>query len=213
MAISTPIGFSLSDFHGSFGVNSLSFNSAFTGINIFHRSTAANSNGVADAMIGFRAGRYGSFSMSYEIISSVLDQVQNFQYQAPIGGDHYGVSVGVQDIQNHGGASGEGTPASESDNSRSVFIAATDYVTKNTYVTLGKGDRRFKNGIFGNVSYGPTPRTKLIGEYDTYGWNYGVAYGLGPISWSPFRDRKFEPVITAGMVAGKRAYWMLNFPF
>jgi hypothetical protein len=213
MAISTPIGFSLRDWHGDLGVSSLSFDKSFTGVNILKRSSTFKSGGVADAIVGY-GGRWGAVTVSYELLSTVLDHAWNVQYQLPIGGQRYGVSVGAQDVTSHGGAQGEGLVVPGANRqSRSLFVVGTALVCKDLYVSLGKGDIRFKNGVFGNASYSVTPRLKLVGEFDTWSWNYVVAYGLGKIpGFAPY-GRKVEPVLSIGYVANQRALAMVNIAF
>ncbi len=213
MAISTPIGFSLRDWHGSLGASSLSYSKSFTGINIFKRSNNFHSGGVADAIFGY-GGNWGAVTLSYELLSTVLDHAINFQYELPLQSSTYGVSVGAQDIQSHGGALGENVaPAGSNTKSRSLFVVGTALVTKGLYVSLGKGDFRFKKGVFGNASYGLTPRVKLVGEYDTFTWNYSVAYGLGKIPGLKPYGRSIEPVLSAGYVGNSRAIAMVNLAF
>jgi len=213
MAISTPIGFSLRDWHGAIGATSLSDNSAFTGINVLRRKETFNSGGVAMGLVGY-GGNWGAFTVSYELLSTVMDHAINVQYELPLNSSTYGVSVGAEDVQSHGGAYGEGNnPGTSNTKSRSLFVVGTALVAKGLYVSIGKGDYRFKKGVFGNASYNVTDRLKLVGEYDTFAWNSVVAYGLGKIQGFAPYGKSLEPVLSAGYVAGNRAVVMLNFAF
>lgn len=213
MAISTPVGFSLRDWHGTVGGESLSYTKSFSGINILPRSNSFSSDGVGQIMTGY-GGRWGAVSLSYELLSTLLDHAWNVQYELPLPGKGYGVSVGVQDITDHGGAQGEGiSPAGHNPTSRSYYAVGTVEISKGLYASLGKGDIRFKNGVFGNASYSVTPRVKLVGEYDTFGWNYCVAYGCGRIKGFLPPGHQIEPILSAGFVGGNRALAMLNFAF
>lgn len=210
MAISTPIGFALGHNRFAFGVASRSYDGNFKGINIRKRSGTAGSDGSAQGMVGITTPA-GNLTISGLLLSSVLDSVGNLQLQLPFRSEDYGISVGVQNVMNRGEASGEGY-SSDKNLSRSCFVVGTYRVAKGAYVSLGKGDVRFK-GVFGSGCFSPLPRTKVTSEYDGYGWNSGIGYSLGKVAGLPsFLDRN-DITLFAGYIQEKKAFLALNFTF
>lgn len=209
MAFSTPIGFSLGDGYWDFGLASRSTNNR---PQFFASSTRTNQNsdGTGQIMTGLRTP-FGNLTGTYEIASRHGDSICNFQLQLPIRWDRGGVSIGVQNAQNRPIAASENVLGAN-DLSRSVFCVATYEFADQAYVSLGKGDVRFR-GVFGSVSFKPADRFRAMAEYDTFGWNVGAGYSLGKTSNIGKRFEKNETTLWFGFVDLHRATFSINFTF
>lgn len=217
ISLSTPIGYVLGPSHWAFGAASRSVNGQFTFINFRAkaRDDTFKSDGTGQIVAGFKTP-IGNIAVSHMVLSTFLDNVQHVQWQLPLRTDKVGVSVGVHNLFDRGNAAGEDRPGDD-DPSRSFFVAATTQLAPGAFLTIGKGDIRYK-GVFGNASVNVTDRVKLYGEYDGFGWNSGIAIGFGPapqlkLGDKPIRSRAPEVFLTAGYVQGRRATWTINFVF
>jgi len=209
MAISTPIGFSLAD--GYFDIG-LSCRSVDNTPRFFQFSSPGNdiSSGTGQIMGGFKTP-IGTLTISLEVLSSELDSVANAQLQLPIHWDKGGVSVGIQNIWNRPEAASDYV-SGETDLSRSYFAVATYELAKGSFLSLGDGDVRFR-GVFGSVSAMPAKRFKVLAEYDTFGWNPGVAYSLGQIPNLGTHYDKNEATVAFSMIQLHRSTITVNFAF
>ena len=205
MAFSTPIGFSMGNGIFDIGVASRSYDNSPEFIN-----TSSNgrrpSDGTAQGIVGVRTP-LGDFSATYEVISSKFDQVYNAQLQLPLKWDKGGVSIGMQNVTDRHEAAGQDQPG-EANLSRSIFAVGTWEFAPHDYVSLGKGDVRYR-GVFGNVSVLALPRVKLTTEYDIFGFNSGVAYSFGGIRG----EKNTEFTLWGGFMQEHRATLSLNFAF
>ncbi len=221
MGISTPVGYSLSDYHVALGFANMSRDRTLRFPN--GSRDASDANGTGQAMIGIPTS-YGAVTISGMLHSGVGDSVLNLQY-APsfgprgLGVKGLGVSVGVQDAFSTGGSAGQGQP-SDNDSSRSYYVVATYEIKQGIHVSLGKGDRRFA-GLFGNASISVGPRVKLVVENDTFNTNYAVAYSLGPLKKPDPRyllsseddPRRGDVVMSLGIIRQSRIFWGLNVTY
>jgi hypothetical protein len=214
MGLSTPIAYSLSKWSFVAGLGSLSFdtNLRFPSGRDGQRST----NGTAQFMVGVTLGQAGDLTVSYMVLSGIMDNALNLQFTPGRQEGKVRYSVGVQDIGGGGGSAGEKHPA-DGESSRSFFTVTTFEVDDKTHVSLGTGTRRFKS-IFGNVSTSLGPNMKATVEYDAFNWNFGVAYRLGALQRIG-RETYDKPARTAdahlfvGLVRGKLLFWGLNISF
>jgi hypothetical protein len=209
MAISTPIGFSLAP--GTFDIG-LSCRSVDNQPRFFQFSSPGNdiSSGTGQVMGGFRTP-LGSLTVALEVLSSRLDSVANAQLQLPLKWDKGGVSVGIQNIWNRPEAASQGV-VGEHDLSRSYFAVATWEFSKSSFISLGDGDVRFQ-GVFGSISAMPAKRFRVLAEYDTFGWNPGVAYSLGQVPNLGTHYDKNEATIAFSMIQLHRSTLTVNFAF
>ena len=216
MAISTPIGYSLSDYHVALGYASQSIDRRLR----FPDSSgdSARANGTAQGIIGLRT-KFGSLAFSDMVHSKLGDSVLNLQFQFKSNVPKFGLSVGVQDAFSTGGAAGQDIPG-DNDISRSYWVAATYEFAPGIHGTIGKGDRRFK-GVFASASANVSPRLKFVAEYDTFNINYAVSYNLGP--WKPFDPkytlnpeddtRRGDVFLTFGYIRTSNVFWGVNITF
>jgi hypothetical protein len=216
MAIATPIGFSLSNYHLAFGASNLSKDSQIRWIGINKDGEA--SSGTGQIMMGFSTG-FGNITVSDMIDSNLGDNVINLLWQAPLKKEGLGVALGVQDLLERGGSAGVNQPG-DHDNRRTVFAVATYRVQKGTHVSLGYGNNRFE-GLFGNISHNITPRLKVMGEYDTFNWNYGISWNVGPllpgdneyeVLEKPER-RRGDIFVSLGIVREKKINWGITVTY
>ncbi len=207
MAISTPIGYALSDFHFSFAFDAMSKDRT---IRFPRRRREVDTDSTLVGTVGFKTP-YGNLAVGGMVLSGVGDSVLNVQWQLPIKNEKVGVSIGAQDLFSTGGSAGESNKNDE-DTSRSFFIAATTEVQPGLHVSLGTGTRRFE-GVFGNASYNIAPRLKGIVEYDAFGWNVAASYSLGAIPGLGIPERPATPALSMGLIKGKKAFWALSIAF
>jgi hypothetical protein len=209
MALSTPIGFSLGSGLIDVGISSRSVNSRPQFFNL-GRGGNVNSDGTLQVMAGLGTP-IGTFTGSFEVVSTALDSVLNLQYQLPLKLEGAGVSIGVQNLANRPHAASDRV-VGEDDLSRSYFAVGSYEFSPGNWVSLGLGDVRFK-GVFGSVSVMAAERLKVMTEYDTFGWNTGVAYSLGRIPNIGDRFDRGEVTVWAGLIQGRRATIALNYAF
>jgi hypothetical protein len=206
LSLSTPIGFAMG--HDTFDIGGAARSSDLQPMfPNFTSSTHLPSTGQGYGIVGVTIPNLGNLSATYEVLSSELDQCYNAQLQLPLKWDKGGVSIGCQNITDRHNAAAQGLPG-EANLSRSIFGVATYEFSKNDYVSLGYGDVRFK-GPFGNVSVLAAPRLKLTTEYDTFGFNSGVAYSFGGIRG----EKNTELTAWAGLMDEQRFTFALNFVF
>lgn len=216
MAISTPIGYGLGNGYYSLGLAVQSRDRRLRFPTSGRDTEDANS--TLSLMGGFGLGNYGSLTISGMFLSSRGDSVLNLQYAVPTNLKGLGVSVGVQNVFDRPHARGDRQPG-EKDLSRSFFVAATYEALAGTYLTLGKGDVRWK-GIFGSASVPIGDRVRATAEYDTFGWNYGVAIGLGSVYQVSLEDelrgrspRVPEFTLSLGFIKQNRIFWGVNVSY
>ncbi len=206
MAISTPIGYSLGKGVFAAGIGNMSNDQTLRFFSSKDKDkNFGQSNGTGYLMEGFRTP-FGALTVGGELLSLAGDTCLNLQWQAPTTDPRLGLSVGVQDTFGVGGSAGEGLPT-DGDSSTSYFGVGTYQVNPDLYVSLGAGTRRFK-GVFGNVSYGLSPKLKAVAEYDTYNWNGAVAYDAGSIL-----HNRVSTTIGLGTIRGKNTFFSVGFNF
>ena len=214
MALSTPIAYSLTGWTFVAGFGSLSFDTNFR----FPSGRDGNkrSNGTAQLMLGVPLGGAGDFTVSYMVLSGIMDNALNVQWTPGRQEGKLRYSVGVQDIGGGGGSAGEKHPR-DGETSRSFFGVATYAIDEKSHVSLGTGTRRFQP-IYGNISTSLAPNLKATLEYDAFNWNFGVAYRLGALRRMT-EETYDKPARTAdahafiGLVRGKLLFWGLNISF
>lgn len=221
MAHSTPVAFSLTDWQFVIGINNLSYDSSLR----FRPPTSiddsrSRSNGTVQMMLGIPLGPYGNVTFSNMIVSRLLDNAQNLHWTPPGQTGPVVWGLGVQDIGGQRGTSGEiretlpdGTVrVTALGESRSYYFVGTYQAAPGTFVSLGSGDGRFWP-IHGNVSTQVGDRFKLVLEYDSFNWNYGLAADLGQLSGDILPGRPLRATLMVGQIFGDLAYWSLNFHF
>jgi len=199
LALSTPIGYSLSRGQMVGLVSAMSYDSQFQFVDPNQSDELKGINGTMAGMAGF-SGKWGSATVSYMVLSRILDSVINVQYQLPLRDKKLGASIGVQDLFSKGGSMGD-TYADDGKCSRSVFGAGTYRLAPGTFLTLAYGNYRF-DGVTGNVSFPLASRMKGCIEFDGYDWNALAAY-------SP--DKRIQ--MSIGYVNRKYAFWSAALRF
>jgi hypothetical protein len=212
MALSTPIGFSLGNGIFDIGGASRSFDNQPEFINT-KTSNRLSSDGTGQGIVGVHTP-LGNFSATFEVISSDFDQVYNGQLQLPLKWDKGGVSIGCQNVTNRHEAAAQDNPG-EADLSRSFYAVATYEFADHDYVSLGKGDVRFR-GVFGNVSALVCPRVKATTEYDTFGFGQHGVHDLGRLHAGAPRHNRLELRIlrlaTGSVDSTSREGWCYGLP-
>ena len=119
-------------------------------------------------------GMYGSWMMT----GSDIAEAYNFQCQLADGGQRsWALAVGVQDILNQ-----RDDYAGDPYGARSIYGVGTRPLNLfgDSYLTVGWGDGRFGNSVFGGLSVPVTGGLTLVTEYDGMQVNAGLALsGLG----------------------------------
>lgn len=214
MALSTPIGYSLTKWSFVAGIGSLSFDTSlrFPG----GRENQRRTNGTAQFMVGVPLGSAGDLTVSYMVLSSILDNALNVQFTPGKQEGKLRYSIGVQDLGGGGGSAGEQHP-NDGDSSRSFFSVTTYEISPGTHVSVGTGTNRFKS-VFGNISTSLGANMKGMVEYDAFNWNVGVAYrlgALGRLSGETYDKpaRTADAHLFVGLVRGKLLFWGLNVAF
>lgn len=214
MGLSTPIAYSLTNWSFVAGLGSLSFDTSlrFPG----GRENQRRTNGTAQFMVGVPLGSAGDLTVSYMVLSSILDNALNLQFTPGKQEGKVRYSVGVQDIGGGGGSAGEQHP-NDGETSRSFFTVSTFEISPGTHVSVGTGTNRFKS-IFGNVSTTIAPNVKGTLEYDAFNWNVGISYrlgGFGRLSSETYDRpaRTADAHMFVGLVRGKLLFWGLNISF
>lgn len=215
MALSTPIGYTMSNGRAAFGLANTSSSSRRFEFFQNGRAVGNKSNGTAIAMASI-GGPLGNFTGGYMTLSSVGDSVFNFQYSPPLKNSKVGLAVGVQDAFNAGGESGEKIDVpGQGGNSRSYFGVATFEPSPELFVSLGVGSRRF-DGPFGNFSFPIIRGVRGMAEYDTFNWNFGAFGDLGGFKLGKHNDettRYANATAFLGVVRGKFLTWGVNVAF
>lgn len=207
-ALSTPIAYSLSNWHYAFALGTTSA----SGLpRFFERDKTRefnDANSTAYGMVGIPS-RLGSFTVSLMLISRLLKETTiNVQWTPPGQRGPVTFGYGVQDVWN---TSGTFVPF-ESKSATSHYLVATMPLPCGGYASLGAGTQRF-GGVFGNVSVPLGRRWKGLVEYDVYNWNGGAAYDLGSVHNPLASKRPMEATAYFGYVRGKYATWTLGFSF
>lgn len=132
--------------------------------------------------------------------SDKVEEAWNVQYQVlDLTDSHPAVAVGVQDILN----GRERFIGRDAHNARSVYVTASGPISwkaeRPAYWTAGLGNGRFRRGFVG-VSVPLDDHWKVVGEYDSFGTNLGVAWGLNGAD----SDRKFDVMGYVGYTDLKR---------
>jgi hypothetical protein len=140
-------------------------------------TNAASANGTAFLGVGIGGGKHPGY-ISWEATSSKIEEAYDGQIQVLAGhGNHAAISLGVLDAGDERQEWNPGAPH----NARSVYVTATGGIPAATwqplYWTVGIGNGRFRNA-FAGLSVPLANHIKLAAEYDGYGANIGLAYGL-----------------------------------
>lgn len=210
MALSTPIGFGLSDGVWDVGAASRSVDNHYRFPNLSLSGRSNSVSGRGQVMRGFKTP-VGNLTLSYMLLSAIFDASYNAQLQLPIRSTDFGVSVGVQNLTNRANAAPQDDPH-ENDLSRSYFVAGTKKIGRSGWLTSGVGDLRFGGGF---ASFSDEVSAKLRGliEYDGYGWNGGFGYSLGTLPGQTKEFRNSEVTLWLGFVQTHRATAALNIGF
>jgi hypothetical protein len=211
MAMSTPVAFSLTDWHVYVGLHAISTDLNLPDIkrqtDILGRTGWVRGMGSAFIELGVPLSDFGSATVSNHFASGDWDGGQNFHLAPNIEDLPFQVAIGVVDLNSQ--ITGRGRRESQSH-----YVVATAETSEGTYVSLGKGDRRYE-GLFGNVSTSLSERGRVFAEYDAFQWNYGVAYSTGPMYRADFlgKERELEGTVVFGVAAGKYLYWTFGASF
>ena len=207
-ALSTPIAYSLDNWHYAFAFGSTSATSSFR---FFQRDVGGefnNANSTGYGMVGIPSS-FGAFTVSMMLVSRLLDETTvNVQFTPAGQRGPITVGLGVQDLWDTSGTFDPYEPESAT----SLFAVATYALPCGAYVSLGTGTQRFQ-GVYGNVSAPLAPRWKALAEYDAYNWNGGVAYSLGSFRSSVIPKRTMEATTFLGYVRGKYPTWTVGVSF
>ncbi|RYG25840.1 hypothetical protein EON82_05660 [bacterium] len=198
-ALATPIGYTMGRSSYAAGFFNTGENSNPFGSDIGNEGETNHGNGSLFGMAGFSYRGY-RLTVGGMVLSTAGDSEMNLQFSPPTMG-RFGVAVGVQDVFDVAGASGEGIDLRESHSSRSFYLVGTYEVARGTFVSLGKGERRFQ-GVFGNVSLPVTDRLRALVEYDSFNFNGGLLYNTGRIG-RKVGDKSLECNLFLGTVRGK----------
>lgn len=210
MSLSTPIGYTPGSRSFAVGYGSTSYSSRFRLFDSGDREAGANGTAF---LTGGLTLPFGNVSAGGMLLSGKGDTVLNLQFSPKLEVRKLGVAVGVQDVTNSGGANGEVIDLRDGGGtSRSLYAVATYDLGQGSFVSLGKGDRRF-GGAFGNVALQVHPRVKLLAEYDVFNWNVGVALNPGRLQLGAPGDRTLQPTLYVGTVRGKYPTLALTLSF
>jgi hypothetical protein len=115
------------------------------------------------------------------------------------------ISVGCQDVLNE-----RNRFPGDSHNARSLYAVATGPIPEATwrpiYWTVGWGNGRFRNGLAG-LQVPVDDHFKVVGEWDSFNLNAGLAYGLNGAGTA----KKYDVIAYAGMTALKHPVLGLTF--
>jgi hypothetical protein len=201
MALSTPIAYSLNNWHWAMGINSASPDMRFRGLDTNDRGGV--SSGTAELMVGIPT-HFGAVTFSVMPISVHIDENATNILFTPNQHGCVTFAAGIQDLEGNTHTFRPREPRS----SRSPFVVATANPIPGGYASIGYGNQRF-GGIFGNLSQ-TFGNFKAVAEYDTYNWNYGVANRIGHFHGF---GKEIEATAFAGYIRGKYATWSLTFTF
>lgn len=212
MAYSTPVAYALAPWEVVTGMTIVSHDWGFA----FQDASSGDStsgNGSVQLQFGLPVGKFGALSYGVLVKSSHGDNSGTVQWTPPGQSGPVRFAIGVQDWRGRGGSSGFGQPDDRAW-SRSVYAVGTWQALDDTYVTLGYGDQHRFRGVFGSASHAVTPRLKAVAEYDTFNWNWIVAYDLGKVAGPVMKDRRPVQVVAfVGQEAGKFGLWGFNVRF
>lgn len=207
-ALATPVGYTLG--RGSFAAGIFNTGSTNNPFRFDSDERGNHSNGSAFGMAGF--GHRGCrLTISGMVLSSAGDSELNLQFSPPAIGK-LGIAAGVQDVFDVAGASGEAIDLQRHFSSRSLYVVGTYEVARGTFVSIGKGDRRFE-GVFGNVSAPISDRLRAMVEHDGFNFNGGFFYNTGKIGSSLNDMNVLEANVFLGLVRGKYGTVGLSFTF
>jgi hypothetical protein len=210
LSLSTPIGYSLSNWH-IVRVGSVTSDYGWFRLpNLSAGSIHIDSNSKGAAMIGASLGRFGSVTFDMTLISAQLDTAFNAQYQLPIHYHDIGFSLGIQDIGNNV-TDRSASFAPPRLGSRSIFGVVTAPIGRGIYASAGYGDRRFDKG-FANISAPLGPRFKLMIEHDGFNFNEAVAWDPRVFQSIPWLHRA-KMTVMAGYIRSKYAYWSIGVAY
>lgn len=209
MAFSTPIGYSLSDWHFAATGSTMSDHGFFRLPNLNPNAAHIDSNSKLNASLGASLGKFGSLTGGVTLISAVLDTAFNLQYQVPWKYRGIGLSAGVQDIVGKRTDRAENVPNPRG--SRSFYAVATLPLADGIYASGGWGDRRFEKG-FASLSAPVGNRVKVILEHDGFAFNEMVAFDMRLLRCLRTR-RTPETVLTVGYIRGQYAFFALSAAF
>lgn len=206
-ALSTPIAYSLDNWHYAFALGTTSATNQFR---FFQRDSGGefnDANSTGYSMVGIPS-RFGAFTVALMSISRVLKETTvNVQFTPAGQRGPVTIGVGVQDLWN---TSGTHVPFERS-SATSPYLVATAELPHDVYVSLGTGSQRFR-GLYGNVSGPLADRWKALAEFDAYNWNGGVAYDLGKFHNPLVGSRPMSATAFLGFVR-KYPTWTVGFSF
>ena len=205
MGISTPVGFSLSGGTFDIGIASESQDNLPRFINL-HPGASNESHGTLQGMVGFGTP-LGNLTGTFEVVSSEFDQMYNGQWQLPLHWKRAGISLGCQNITQRP----ESAPDVTGTN-RSFYGVGTYEIARGDYATIGVGTARFREG-FGSVCGMITPRLKGVAEYDTFGFNPGLAYSFGKVKGLGEDYDHNDVTLFFGYIRSQYAMVALNWAF
>ena len=206
LSLSTPIAHVIGNNQAVVGLSGRSVDTQFRWINTTTTDQSQKADATGQLMYGVTTP-YGNIAYTHLVVSAFFDSVINLQFQPKLNCEKLALSVGVHNLADRPHAAGD-TFLEDQALSRSWFVVGTYELGEGNFVSLGKGDVRYK-GVFGSVNAQIGNSYKGFAEYDSFNWNYGVVYGtaLGK------GKRPTNLFITAAMVAGKHATWAINFSF
>ncbi len=155
----------------------------------------ADVNGMAVFGLGGTWRGHGLWLADMET-GEELESAYNLQVElVPARPGRPGVSIGVVDLF---GRRTSDLEHPEYTDSRSFFVAATWAAGDERHplwVTMGAGNGRFNDRLFGGISYQATDRLKLVAEYDGWNVNAGAAYDISG-GWD---DGEWHAVAVGGL--------------
>jgi hypothetical protein len=206
-ALSTPIAYSLRGGRFAAGLANASNDGTFRWL--MEEPGRVQTNGAAFLMAG-SSGHMGDLTIANMILSRLGDNVINLHWTPPEQRGRIRFGVGVQDVFNDGGSSGEEIDLREGGGlSTSWYGVATMDLGDSLYVSAGIGSMRFRTA-FANASKNVHPRVKLLAEYDGFNWNAGAAGDLG--GFDAF-GREVRLTTYLGSVRGRYATWAVTLSF
>lgn len=209
MAISTPIAYSLGGGHFAGVLANTSYDRKF---HFFSRQNRGDfgvtSNGTAAAMAGISTNA-GNFTIGMTEVSGSFENCYSLQYTPRQKQGKLTFAMGAQGLFSAGGFLGPGFH-SDADRVVSAFGVATADLGHDVYVSAGWGTSRFTKG-FASATVGLTPRIRLVGEHDGFGWNYGLGAELATIRLGGGKRLHLNGF--AGMIQTRYAFWSMGFSF
>ncbi|MCG9894350.1 MAG: hypothetical protein MH204_02595 [Fimbriimonadaceae bacterium] len=169
-------------------------------------------NGTGTFLVGFDL-LDGRAAIGAMLLSGAWDTGLNAQYSRTFD-DRIGVAIGIQDAGGGGGSAGTGIPG-DARSSMTLYAVTTARFADGVHASVGLGNRRFRHG-FMNVSADIGRSAKAVLEHDGWSWNYGFAFGTGPIgrddTWEG-NARRPEATVFLGIIQGRYAGWSLGVSF